>query len=158
MSCSVSTQMLIIVGDKDTGHSTGAYLVKIGTKVVDWSSKLQTLTTLSSTEAEFIAAVEAGKEIAWMRNLLTEMGYSVTNQSSTLHIDNCSAISVAKNPEHFGRLKHLDLRFHWLRDACQSGMIDPTFCPTADMPADLLTKPLAKVKVEQFRSLMGLEV
>ena len=145
-------------GDKDTGSSTGAYLVKIGTGAVDWSSKLQSLVTLSSTEAEFIAAVEAGKEIARMRNLLTEMEYCVTNQPTTLHIDNCSAIAVAKNREHIGRLKHLDLRFHWLCDASQSGMSAPNFCPTADMPADLLTKPLAKVKVEQFRSMMGLEV
>ena len=68
-----------------------------------------------------------------------------------------TAISVAKNPEHFGRLKHLDLRYYWLRDVCKSGMIDPHFCPTADMPADILTKALPRVKVARFRSLMGLQ-
>ena len=81
-----------------------ALLVLIWSRLVlKWLTgvaRLQTLTTLSSTEAEFIATVEADKEIAWMHNLLTEMGYSITNQSSTLHIDNCSAISVAKNVEH----------------------------------------------------------
>ena len=92
-----------------------------------------------------------------MRNLLTELGYSVENKPSTLHMDNNSAISVAKNPEHFGRLKHLDLRYYWLRDVCQTGMIDPQFCSTEEMPADLLTKPLARVKVALFRSMMGLQ-
>ena len=54
--------------------------------------------------------VEAGREIAWMRNLLTELGYYVSDHPTILHMDNNSTISVAKNPEHFGRLKHLDLR------------------------------------------------
>ena len=85
------------------------------------------------------------------------MGYSVTNQPSTLHIDNYSAISAAKNPEHFGRLKHLDLRFYWLRDICKAGSINPVYCPTAVMPADILTKPLQRIKVATQRGLLGLE-
>lgn len=144
-------------GNKDTGRSTGAYITRIGTGAVNWSSKLQPIVTLSSTEAEYVAAVEAGKEICWMRNLLTELGYSVTDKPSTLHIDNNSAISVAKNPEHFGRLKHLDLRYYWLRDVCSAGIISPDFCPTAEMPADLLTKPLERVKVAKLRRMMGLQ-
>ena len=55
----------------------------------------------------------------WLRNLLTEFGYEF-KAPSTLHINNQSAISVAKNPEHHGRMKHLDLRFYWLRDVVNS--------------------------------------
>ena len=143
-------------GNKDNGRSTGAYITRIGTGAVNWSSKLQSIVTLSSTEAEYVAAVEAGKEICWMRNLLTELGYSVNATPSTLYADNLSAIAVAKNPEHFGRLKHLDLRMYWLRDACSAGMIAPVFCPTAEMPADLLTKALDRVKVAKLRTLVGL--
>jgi hypothetical protein len=70
---------------------------------------------LSSTEAEYMAAVEAGKEILWICIILFEFGYPVQGPS-LLRIDNQSAISVSKNPEHFGRMKHLDLWFHWLRE------------------------------------------
>ena len=139
----------------DTGRSTGSYLTTLGGGSIGWSSKLQNVVALSSTEAEYMAAVEAGKEIMWMRNILGEFGYPV-NEASSLGIDNLSAISVSKNPEHFGRLKHLDLRMYWLRDACSAGMIAPVFCPTAEMPADLLTKALDRVKVAKLRTLVGL--
>jgi hypothetical protein len=140
---------------KENGRSTSGYVIKIGTAAVSWSSKVQPFVALSTAEAEFIAAVEAGKEIFWMRNILKEFGYNI-NGPSTLHCDNQSAIQVAKNPEHHGRMKHLDLRFFWLRDAVESGAISISYIPTADMPADLLTKPLSKVKVEHFRNLIGL--
>ena len=68
-------------GCKDTGRSTGSYLVKIGTGAVSWSSKLQSIVALSTTEAEYIAAVSAGKEIRWMRNLLYEMGFTAPGPS-----------------------------------------------------------------------------
>jgi len=57
-------------GCKDTGHSTGGYVVKMGTGAVSWSSKLQNIVALSTTEAEYMAAVQAGKEIKWMHNLM----------------------------------------------------------------------------------------
>ena len=68
-------------GCKDTGHSTGGYLVKIGTGAVSWSLKLQSTVALCTTEAENIAAISAGKEIRWMRNLLYEMGFTAPDPS-----------------------------------------------------------------------------
>ena len=123
-------------GCKDTGHSTSGYLVKIGSGVVSWSSKLQSIVALSTTEAEYIAAVSTGP--------------------SVLRIDNQSAISVAKHPEHHGRMKQLDLSWYWLRDVVHKELIAPTFVPTTNQPADILTKSLAKPKVELFCGMMGL--
>jgi hypothetical protein len=143
-------------GDKVKGRSTGGYAICIGSGAVSWSSKLQSLVALSTTEAEYIAAVEAGKEIIWMRYFLTELGYPIGKTPSKLHMDNQSAISVAKNPEHHGRMKHLDLRFHWLRDTVESGAITPSFIPTNEMAADILTKALCKQRVEECRRLLGI--
>jgi len=145
-------------GNSDSGKSTGGYLVKLGTGAVSWSSKLQAMVALSTTEAEYIAAVEAAKEIMWMRQFLGELGYSSSSSSSpsTLLMDNQSAISVSKNPEHHGRMKHLDLRWYWLRDAVDCGRIKPEFIPTEDMAADILTKSLMRPYVEKCRGLMGL--
>jgi len=143
-------------GSKDSGRSTGGYLVKVGTGAVSWSSKLQPVVALSTTEAEYIAAVEAGKEIVWMCNILSKFGYAITSPS-TLWINNQSAINVAKNPEHHGRMKHMDLRYYWLRDMVEGGLITPKHVRTEHMAADILTKPLPRAKVKICRELMGLE-
>lgn len=143
------------VGDPDTGRSTSGYVVKVGTGAISWRSRLQTLVALSTTEAEFIAAVAAGTEIKFLRNLFTAMGYKF-DSPSVLHIDNNSALSVAKNPEHHGRMKHLDLRFYWLRDEVEKGTISLKWIPTDEMPADILTKALGRVKVLTMVKLLGL--
>jgi hypothetical protein len=142
-------------GCKDTGRSTGGYQVKIGSGAVSWCSKLQNIVALSTTEAEYIAAVSAGKEIRWMRNLLVEIGFPAT-APSILRIDNQSAISVAKHPEHHGRMKQPDLSWYWLRDVVHKEIIAPTFVPTTEQPADILTKALARPKVELFCEMLGL--
>ncbi len=90
-----------------------------------------------------------------MRNLLREFGYPISTLSS-LHMDNQSAISVSKNPEHHGQMKHLDLCFYWLRDAVNDKMITPSFVPTTEQVADILTKPLLAAKVEYCRRMMGI--
>ena len=90
-----------------------------------------------------------------MRNILGEFGFTATGPSP-LGIDNQSAISVSKNPEHFGRMKHLDLRFYWLRDEVAKGRIEVVHLRTLDMPADILTKSLAKPKVLEMVRMLGL--
>ena len=142
-------------GNPDNGKSTGGYVVKIGSGAVSWSSKLQGLVALSTTEAEHIAAVEAGKEILWMRQFMGELGYEISGPS-LLRMDNQSAISVNKNPEHHGRMKHLSLRLFWIRDAVQEGLISPTFVPTQNMAADIFTKALDRCKLQKCVDMLGL--
>ena len=142
-------------GDKDRGKSTSGYMVKLGCGVVAWSSKLQPVVTLSTTEAEYVSGVAAGKEICWMQQLLKEVGYPA-EAPSRLFIDNQSAISVAKNPEHHGRMKHLDLAYYWLRDKVEERRIEMKHLRTEEMPADLLTKALPKPQVAKLREMMGL--
>jgi hypothetical protein len=141
----------------DSGRSTGGYVTVMGGGAIGWSSKLQPIVALSSTEAEYMAATEAAKEVLWMRNILHEFGFP-QHGASPLHIDNQSAISVSKNPEHFGRMKHLDLRFFWLRDVVEEGTIAPVHIPGTEQPADALTKALPLPQIRLARQRMGLVV
>ena len=142
-------------GNKDNGKSTTGYIIKVGSGVVSWCSKLQPVVTLSSTEAEFVAANATGKEVKAIRSLLHDLGYTFATPT-IIHVNNQSAIKVSKNPEHHGRMKHLDCSFYWLHDQVLHGVFEPQYLPTEDNAADMLTKALAKPKVEKFRSIMGL--
>jgi hypothetical protein len=136
-----------LAGNVDTGCSATGYVVKMGTGAVSWSSKLQSIVALSTTEAEFVATVSAGQESIWMSQfLLAELGYDTTGAAPLL-MDNQSAIQVAYNPEHHGRMKHLNLCYFWLRDEVVKGHLAPRYIPTTEMAADILTKALACVKV-----------
>ena len=142
-------------GNIDNGKSTTGWMVKMGRGVFNWSSKLQGVVTKSTPEAEYIAAATAGSEIKWVRNLLGELGYGVTGPSK-LYSDNQPAIQVAKNPEHHGRMKQLDLSYFFLREEVVMNRIEVIHCPTQEMPADLLTKALPRAAVERCREEMGL--
>jgi hypothetical protein len=142
-------------GDKSTGRSTGAWMVMMGGGAVSWRSKLQTVVAQSTTEAEFIAASEAGKELKWIRNLLRELGFGQYGPS-VLCIDNQSAVQVSKNPEHHGRMKHLDHKYFWIRDEVVRKVIHVEYVPTGEQLADILTKPLSKPLVDKFVGMLGL--
>jgi hypothetical protein len=142
-------------GNPDNMRSTSGFVIKMGTGAISWASRLQPFVTLSTTEAEYVAAVTTGQEILWLRNLLSELGYKVTT-SSRLRMDNQSALAVAKNPDHHGRVKHLDLRFYWLRDEVERGSISVEYLQTNDMPADLFTKALTRDKVQHFCYMIGI--
>lgn len=142
-------------GNPDNGRSTSGSIVMMAGGAVSWSSRLQPVVALSTTEAEFIAAVSAAQEILWLRNLFTEFNF-VFSTPSTLLVDNQSAVQVAKNPEHHGRMKHLDIRFYWLRDVVQRGDVQIVHLPGLENVADVLTKPLARQKVQEAVGAMGI--
>jgi hypothetical protein len=108
-----------------------------------------------TTEAEFVAAASAGQEVIWMYALLGELGFPISSPSLLL-LDNQSVIQVGKNTKHHGHMKHLNLRFYWLRSVVVSGQIVLRYVPTADMAADLLTKGLAHIKVAAAWPQLGL--
>jgi hypothetical protein len=144
-----------LAGNVDTGRSTTGCVVKMGTGAVSWSSKLQSIAALFTTEAEFVTAVSAGQELIWMSQLLAKLGYD-TSGAVPLLMDNQSAIQVARNPKHHGRMKHLNLHYFWLCNEVVKGHLALRYIPTAEMAADILTKALACVKVKTAREQLGL--
>ena len=143
-------------GCKDTGYSTGGYVMKMGNGAISWRSKLQDVVTNSTTEAEYIAAYSGGTEVLFLRKLFTELGYSFPDPT-TLYLDNQSAIKVTQKPEHHGRMKHLDLKWFWLRDEVTKWKtLQTVHCPGDFMPADILTKALPASKVKTACKLLGL--
>jgi hypothetical protein len=140
----------------NTGRSTTGYVVKMGTGTVLWLSKLQSIVALSTTKAEFVAAVSASQESIWMSQFLAELGYN-TSGTALLLMDNQSAIQVVRNPEHHGCMKHLNLRYFWLRNEVEKGHLALRYIPTAEMAADILTKALARVAVPYSKRLACLD-
>ena len=139
----------------DTGRLTGSYMLITAGAVISWQSKLQSLVTLSTTEAQYIAAVETGKDVMWMHQLLGEFGLRVSG-TTKLHVKNQSAISVTCNLEHHGRMKHLDLCYYWLCDIVETGVISPVFVPTHMQVAEIFTKALPHVDIKHYCGMLGL--
>lgn len=95
-------------GDVDDRKSTSGYVFMLGTGAVSWSSKKQPVVTLSTTEAEFIAAASCACQGVWLRRILEKLGH-VQGISTTIYCDNSSAIKLSKNPVLHGRSKHIDV-------------------------------------------------
>jgi hypothetical protein len=122
---------------------------------VNWSSKRQPVVAKSTTEAEYIAANDAGSDGVWFRNFTSELGYPPTG-ATTLWLDNQSAIHVGKNPEHHSRMRHLLPKYHWLQEQVEDKVFSLEYVPTSLMRADVLTKPLETVNHQRVCSLLGL--
>jgi len=142
-------------GDSDSARSTSGMVMKMGTGAISWSSKLQPIVALLSTEAEYVAVCQAGQEAVWVRQFLEAVGYDMS-APTTMFVDNKSAVCVARNPEHQTRMKHIDVRWHWLRECVEKKVFKIEHIRTDKMPADILTKALSRAKVETGRRMLGL--
>lgn len=143
-----------LAGHVDDRKSTGGMAFYLNESLVTWVSQKQRCVALSSCEAEFMAATAAACQAIWLRNLLGQ----VTGNNGgpvVLHIDNKSAIDLAKNPVFHGRSKHIDIRYHFIRECVERGEIVVKHVSTELQRADILTKALATVKFERMRSLLG---
>jgi len=143
-----------MAGDVDTRKSTSGYLITFSGGAVSWQSRLQKCIALSTTEAELIAATEACKELLWMKIFLQELGFK--QQQYVLFCDNQSTIHLAKNSSFHSRSKHIDVRYHWIRDTLNDKLLTLEKIHTDDNGSDMLTKALAREKLETCRSIAGM--
>ncbi|KAF3667702.1 hypothetical protein FXO37_09904 [Capsicum annuum] len=102
-------------GDQDGRKSTSGYVFMLGAGAVLWSSKTQTVVTLSSTEAKFVAATACACQVIWIRRILKELQFKMES-ATMIFCGNNSAIKLSKNPVNHGRSKHIDVTYYFLRD------------------------------------------
>ena len=141
-------------GNLDDRRSITGYAFNIGSAVIAWSSKKQSTVALSSCEAEYHALCAATCEAIWLRRLINDAGKEQKN-STSIKSDNQSTIKLAYNPVFHKNTKHIDTQFHFVREKIQSKEIIVEYCKTCDNMADIFTKPLARVKFELFRRMLG---
>jgi hypothetical protein len=143
-----------MVGDIDSKKSTSGYLITYSGGAVSWQSRLQKCVALSTTEAEYIAITEAAKELLWMKKFLQELG--LQQEKYVLYCDSQSAIHLSKNSTFHSRSKHIDVRYHWIRDALDEKLIHIEKIHTDDNGLDMMTKSLPMQKLEICRIAAGL--
>ncbi|CAJ2653926.1 unnamed protein product [Trifolium pratense] len=141
-------------GDKDDRRSTSGYWFRFRNSPISWSSKKQNIVALSSCEAEYVAAAQAACQAVWLESLLEELKINYV-KPMRLNIDNKSAISLAKNPIAHGRSKHIETKYHFLRDQVSKGKLNVMHCRTEIQIADILTKPLRADRFKELRSMLG---
>ena len=131
------------------------YAFIIDGSAISWASKKQELITLSTAEAEYVAATHAAKEAIWLCKLIGELFPSIL-LPITLYCDNQPTLKLAQDDNFRARTKHIDLRYHFIRQVVAKGVLCLVYCPTEDMAADMLTKALPKWKVKAHITTLGL--
>ncbi len=124
---------------------------------ISWASKQQTTVATSSTHVEYIVAAKASKELVWLCRLLCKLHEGMSG-STRLYIDNRVTNLLAHNPINHAATKHVDVRYHFIRECIANGTIDLKLIGMNDMVADILTKALAVTKHECFCQMLGMEM
>jgi hypothetical protein len=134
-----------LAGDIDTRKSTTGALFFLDKSLVSWQSLKQWVVAQSSCEAEYIAATTAATQAIWMARLLGEL-LGREPEVVDLKVDSKSTLELPRNPVFHERNKHIDLRYHFIRNCLADGTVSATYINTVDQLADILTKALGRVK------------
>lgn len=140
--------------DMNDRKSTSGYVFLLNGAAICWSSRKQDIVTLSSTEAEYVAATSSACHSVWLKGILKELEV-VADECIDIMCDNSSAIKLSKNPIMHRRTKHIDVRYHYLRNLSNEEEIRLVFCGTNDQVADIMTKPIKLDQFMKLRSLLG---
>ncbi|GKD27210.1 hypothetical protein Tco_1233424, partial [Tanacetum coccineum] len=127
-------------------RSTSGSIQLLGDRLVSWSSKRQKSAAISSTEAEYIALSGCCAQVLWMRSQLTDYGFGFNK--IPMYCDNKSDIALCCNNVQHSRSKHIDIRFHFIKEHVENGVIELYFFNTKYQLADIFTKPLCRERIE----------
>ena len=122
--------------------------------LISWKSKKQKVVALSTCEAEYMAMTCAVQEANFLRQLYSDVTNS-EKESVILHVDNKGAIELAKNPVYHQRSKHIDIRYHFIREQVERNIVDLIYVPSDENIADIFTKPASKQKLTKFSFIRG---
>jgi len=140
-------------GDSEDRKSTTSVAYFLGNNLITWASQKQKIVTLSSCEAEYVAAAAACQGI-WLSRLIGDL-MGTKEASVKLFMDNMSAIALSKNPVHHDRSKHIDTKYHFIRECIEEGKVEVEHVGTASQLADIFTKALGRLKFLEQREALG---
>ncbi|PPZ26180.1 hypothetical protein C5P36_26510, partial [Escherichia coli] len=143
--------------DIDDRKSTSGYVFICNGGAVSWKSSKQSTTADSTTEAEYIAASDAAKEAVWIKKFVTELTVVPSIESAVpLHCDNNGAVIQAKEPRSHQKSKHIERRYHIIREIVGRGDVAMQKIASAENPADPFTKPMSQTQLDRHLEKMGL--
>ena len=162
---SFSTQQPLAYGMTDSNWATDALTrrsqsgtaIFLGNNLIRWSSRKQTMVTLSSTEAEYIALCSTNRSTVALRQLLIDLDIVKPDFTIPVYIDNTTALSIANHGQVTERSKHFDIRSHYNHQLVENKIRKNYKVHTLDNLADFFTKPLERNKFQELRSKLGLE-
>ncbi|CAI7932846.1 unnamed protein product [Closterium sp. NIES-54] len=143
-------------GDSADRKSHTGYVYCLNGAAISWQSKRQPVVALSTTETEYISLCQCIQEGVWLKRLFGEFGHDLAG-GVPVFVDNQPAIALAQNACLHGRTKHMQVRWHFIREMVASGEVILRWCPTNRQAADILTKPLPFERHGVCMSLMGMQ-
>nr|GEW81516.1 retrovirus-related Pol polyprotein from transposon TNT 1-94 [Tanacetum cinerariifolium] len=141
-------------GCQDTRRSTSGSVQFLGERLISLSLKRQKSAAISSTEAEYIALSGHCAQILWMRSQLSDYGLGFNK--ILMNCDNKSAIALCCNNVHHSRSKHIDIRYHFIKEHVENRVIELYFVNTEYQLADLFTKALGRDRIEFLINKLGM--
>lgn len=140
---------------EDRKSNSGSVLMFCG-GTVSWACRKQSCVSLSTCEAEYIALAETCQETIWLRRLCKDLGCE-QYQPTKIKEDNQSCLKLIENQKFSNRTKHIDTKYHFVRDISAKNLVKFEYCASQDNVADVMTKPLGSIKMQQMRLLLGIE-
>ena len=142
-------------GSVDDRKSTSGYVFHLGLREISWASKKQPVVFLSTTKAEYVAAITATCQAVWLRRVLRDLCHE-QEKGTTIYCDNSSAIALSKNSVFHKRKKHINAKFHFIGELVNNGEIVLQHCKTDEQFSDILTNPLAQKSFEYLTKCLGM--
>jgi hypothetical protein len=142
-----------LAGDVDQRKSTSGIAFFLNNSPITWQSSKQKVVALSSCEAEYIAAANAACQGVWLARLLGDF----VDSAPELKVDNMSAIALTKNPVFHDRSKHIDVRYHFIRECVEKNRVSVEHISTEAQLVDILTKALGRVRFQELCAMIGVK-
>jgi hypothetical protein len=134
--------------------STSGCSFSLGSGMISWLSRKQSSMALSTTEIEYIAASVASREAVWLRKLLARL-FDLELEPTLINYDNQSCVKLLENLVFHDKLKHIEIKYHFIQDMVQKGGVELRYISTDEQITKILNKPLYRVKYEYFRDKLG---